>query len=151
MSRRDNSVRSTPTPAQWFMYSVFGRPLPRSMNAWVRRDLVGPGAVPRHLVRGLLPFTPIFAAFLLLFPGALWLRGAMVLLSVLLALFYTLAFMDLNRARRLELHGLPPDLKSDRAQAQLTKDRANYEKLHGPSRVDSEPMPPRSARRQLGD
>jgi len=129
-----------PNPAQWFMYAVFGRPLPISMREWVRHDLVGPGAVPRHLIRGLLPFTPIFLAFLLLFPGALWLRASMVLLSVLLALFYTLAFMDLNRARRLELHGLPADLKSDRAQERLSKERATYEKLHGPSRTFSSPI-----------
>lgn len=125
-----NTKASKPNIGQWFMYSVFGRPLPPSMQDWVRRDLVGPFAVPRHLLRGLLPFTPIFLAFLLLFPGALWLRGAMVLLSVLLALFYTLAFMDLNRARRLELHGLPPNLESDRKQKMLDRERADYERLH---------------------
>lgn len=124
------SGNSKPNLVQWFMYSVFGRPLPTSMQEWVRRDLVGPRAVPRHLLRGLLPFTPIFVAFLVLFPGALWLRGAMVLLSVLLALFYTLAFMDLNRARRLELHGLPADLKSDRKQELLDDERATYLRLH---------------------
>lgn len=139
--------RIRPSVAQWFMYSVFGRPLPRSMQNWVRRDLVGPGAVPRHLIRGLLPFTPIFLAFLVLFPGALWLRGAMVLLSVLLALFYTLAFMDLNRARRLELHGLRPDLKSDRAQKRMAQERSTYEKLHGPSQ--ERPLPPTAGRRTL--
>lgn len=125
-----SSGKSKPNPVQWFMYSVFGRPLPPSMQQWVRRDLVGPRAVPRHLLRGLLPFTPIFVAFLVLFPGELWLRAAMVLLSVLLALFYTLAFMDLNRARRLELHGLPPDLKSDRKQEMLDGERATYLRLY---------------------
>lgn len=124
----DPQNRERPNLVQWFMYSVFGRRLPNSMQDWVRRDLVGPRAVPRHLIRGLLPFTPIFAAFLILFPGALWLRGSMVLLSVLLALFYTLAFMDLNRARRLELHGLPPDLTSDRKQHEMDRQRASYEK-----------------------
>ncbi|WP_338891476.1 DUF5313 family protein [Rhodococcus sovatensis] len=118
-----------PNAVQWLGY-VLGRKLPMSMQDWVRNDLVGKGAVPRHLLRSMIPFMPIFIGFVVLFPGALWLRGAMVLLSVLLALFYTVAFMELNRARRLELHGLPSNLKSDRKRAALDTERARYEQLH---------------------
>lgn len=118
-----------PNAVQWLGY-VLGRKLPMSMQDWVRNDLVGKGAVPRHLLRSMIPFMPIFIGFVVLFPGALWLRGAMVLLSVLLALFYTVAFMELNRARRLELHGLPSNLKSDRRRAALDTERARYEQLH---------------------
>ena len=121
--------RTRPNAAQWLGY-VLGRKLPMSMQDWVRHDLVGKGAVPRHLLRSMIPFLPIFIGFLVLFPGALWLRGAMVLLSVLLALFYTVAFMELNRARRLELHGLPSNLKSDRKRAALDSERVRYEQLH---------------------
>ncbi|KZF06527.1 hypothetical protein A2J03_24360 [Rhodococcus sp. EPR-157] len=121
--------RTRPNAAQWLGY-VLGRKLPMSMQDWVRNDLVGKGAVPRHLLRSMIPFMPIFIGFLVLFPGALWLRGAMVLLSVLLALFYTVAFMELNRARRLELHGLPSNLKSDRKRAALDSERVRYEQLH---------------------
>ncbi|MGB7235020.1 MAG: DUF5313 family protein [Rhodococcus sp. (in: high G+C Gram-positive bacteria)] len=121
--------RTRPNAAQWLGY-VLGRKLPMSMQDWVRNDLVGKGAVPRHLLRSMIPFMPIFIGFLVLFPGALWLRGAMVLLSVLLALFYTVAFMELNRARRLELHGLPSNLKSDRKRAALDSERIRYEQLH---------------------
>ncbi|RRQ26565.1 hypothetical protein DK926_17320 [Rhodococcus sp. Eu-32] len=123
----DNAARTKPTFFQWLGYVIFGRKLPLSMQEWVRNDLVGKGAVPRHLFRSLLPFTPIFVGFLVLFPGPLWLRGAMVLLSVLLALFYTAAFMELNRARRLELHGLPRDLQSDRRRRDIDSQRARYE------------------------
>lgn len=121
--------RTRPNAIQWLGY-VLGRKLPMSMQDWVRNDLVGKGAVPRHLLRSMIPFLPIFIGFLVLFPGALWLRGAMVLLSVLLALFYTVAFMELNRARRLELHGLPSNLKSDRKRAALDSERVRYEQLH---------------------
>jgi hypothetical protein len=121
--------RTRPNATQWLGY-VLGRKLPMSMQDWVRNDLVGKGAVPRHLLRSMIPFMPIFIGFLVLFPGALWLRGAMVLLSVLLALFYTVAFMELNRARRLELHGLPSNLKSDRKRAALDSERIRYEQLH---------------------
>ncbi|MDJ0394230.1 DUF5313 family protein [Rhodococcus sp. G-MC3] len=122
--------RTRPGVTQWLGYVILGRTLPTSMQGWVRNDLVGTGAVWRHMLRSLLPFTPIFIAFLVLFPGALWLRGAMVLLSVLLALFYTAAFMELNSARRLELHGLPKDLQSDRKRSQTDAQRARYRQLH---------------------
>ena len=121
--------RTSPNPKQWLGY-VAGRRLPMSMQDWVRNDLVGKGAVPRHLVRSMIPFLPIFIAFLTLFPGALWLRGAMVLLSVLLAMFYTAEFMELNRARRIELHGLPANLQSDRKRAAVEDERERYERLH---------------------
>lgn len=121
--------RTRPNFAQWLGY-VAGRRLPMSMQEWVRNDLVGKGAVPRHLLRSMIPFLPIFVGFFVLFPGALWLRGAMVLLSVLLAMFYTVAFMELNRARRLELHGLPSDLQSDRKREALEDERVRYERLH---------------------
>lgn len=121
--------RTRPNFLQWLGY-VAGRRLPMSMQDWVRNDLIGRGAVPRHLLRSMIPFLPIFIGFFVLFPGALWLRGAMVLLSVLLALFYTVAFMELNRARRLELHGLPSNLQSDRKTAALEDERARYERLH---------------------
>ncbi|WP_442943223.1 DUF5313 family protein [Nocardia sp. NBC_00565] len=75
-----------PDPIQWIGYAV-GRRLPDSLREWVRNDLTGKYATPRHIVRGLVPFTPLFAVFLF-FPGELWLRGSMVLLAVLLALLY---------------------------------------------------------------
>ncbi|PFW98185.1 hypothetical protein CJ469_06439 [Nocardia farcinica] len=69
------------------------------------------------MLRGLVPFVPLFAVFLF-FPGELWLRGSMVLLALLLALFYTVAFMPMNRAHRLAKHGLPADLENpERADA----------------------------------
>ncbi|MGA9870005.1 MAG: DUF5313 family protein [Rhodococcus sp. (in: high G+C Gram-positive bacteria)] len=118
-----------PNFRQWLGYIV-GRKLPPSMQEWVKNDLTGKGAVPRHICRSMIPFTPIFIGFFVLFPGALWLRGSMVLLSLLLALFYTAAFMELNRARRLELHGLPSDLQSDRKRRAVEDERERYEKLH---------------------
>lgn len=123
--------RSRPNPFQWLAYCA-GRRLPDSMQNWVRHDLVGPWAVPRHLIRSMIPFTPIFVAFLVLFPGELWLRGAMILLSVLLALFYSVAYMEPNRARRLQQHGLDPTLTSTKRRTRRDAERARYAQLHGP-------------------
>ncbi|WP_174188117.1 DUF5313 family protein [Nocardia barduliensis] len=120
--------RRRPGPIQWIGYA-FGRRLPDSMREWVREDLTGRFAATRHVVRGMVPFTPLFAAFLL-FPGELWLRGAMVLLALLLALFYTVAFMPMNRAHRLAKHGLPADLENPRRARQRESERARYAARH---------------------
>ncbi len=78
MSPRSKAKR--PNPFQWIAYAC-GRKLPDSMQDWVRNDLIGDWAVPRHMIRSMVPFLPIFAAFFL-FPGPVWLRGSMVLLGV---------------------------------------------------------------------
>lgn len=117
-----------PGPLQWIGYS-FGRTLPPSMREWVRNDLTGDRAVPRHLIRSMVPFVPLFAAGFLL-PGPIALRGAVVLLGVLLALFYSAAYMEPNRKRRLERHGLPTDLQNPRQQARFSAEKARYERIY---------------------
>lgn len=117
-----------PNPIQWIGYAC-GRRLPDSMSDWVRNDLTGRFATGRHLVRGMVPLTPIFAVFLL-FPGELWLRGAMILLAVLLGLFYCAAYMPMNRAHRLVAHGFPPDLQNPHTVAKQAAERAAYEANH---------------------
>ncbi|WP_213576270.1 DUF5313 family protein [Rhodococcus sp. USK13] len=128
MTNRSRGARIRPTPFQWLGYA-FGRRLPDSMQDWVRNDLIGDWAVPRHLVRSMVPFIPVFAAFFL-FPGPVWLRGSMVLLGVFLALFYSVAYMAQNRSRRLEKHGLPPDLENPKARRRHDAERAAYYRAH---------------------
>jgi hypothetical protein len=123
--------RTRPTPLQWIGYTA-GRPLPASMQDWVRNDLTGSWRVPRHLVRGMIPFVPIFVVFMF-FPGPLYLRLMMVLLGLLLALFYSAAYMAQNRSRRLEQHGLPGDLENPKQVRREADDRAAYERIHGRS------------------
>lgn len=114
-----------PNPIQWIGYSC-GRTLPDDLRDWVRHDLTGTFALPRHIVRGLFPLTPIFALFLL-FPGELWLRGAMILLAVLLAVFYIVAYMPMNRAHRLAKHGFPQNLENPARATRRAAERAAYE------------------------
>lgn len=124
-----SNTQNRPNPWQWIGYSV-GRTLPPSMRDWVRNDLTGDRAVPRHLLRSMVPFLPLFAAGFLL-PGPLALRGAVVLLGLLLALFYSAAYMEPNRQRRLERHGLPKDLQNPRKAQQFAVEQARYESLYG--------------------
>jgi len=114
-----------PTPAQWLAY-VAGRPLSPELREWVRNDLVGPHGSARHLARTQLAYSPIYIVFLS-FPGPLWIRGLMVLLALLLSTFYTVAYMDQNISRRLQLNGLPPDLESAKVRRTRAGDRTAYE------------------------
>ncbi|GAB2921471.1 DUF5313 domain-containing protein [Rhodococcus aerolatus] len=122
-------TRTRPGPIRWLLYAV-GRPLPDEMREWVRRDVAGPGAPVRHVLRSQVLFVPIYLAFLLL-PGPAYVRVLMVLLSVLLSAFYTVAYMDQNRARRLEQHGLEVDLSSARSRRRHEAEREAYERTHG--------------------
>ncbi|MFC9999289.1 DUF5313 family protein [Nocardia sp. NPDC127526] len=117
-----------PNPIQWLGYAL-GRRLPDSMTDWVRYDLTCKHSYMRHLIRGMVPFSPLFAAFLC-FPGELWLRGAMTLLAMILAWFYCSAHMHLNRAHRLRQHGLPEDLKNPEAQKLRDFEVARYVAAH---------------------
>ena len=122
--------RTRPGPVRWVLYAL-GRPLPAHLREWVRHDVAGPGAAVRHVLRSQVLFVPIYAAFLLL-PGPAYVRVLMVLLSVLLSAFYTVAYMDQNRARRLEQHGLEVDLSSARARRRRDREREAYESTYGP-------------------
>lgn len=117
--------RTRPTPLQWVAYS-FGRKLPDHLQDWVRRDLTGSHAFTRHLLRSEAPYVPIFVAFMFL-PGALWLRLCTALLAVLLSVFYSIVYLPQNRARRLELHGLPGDLQPAKAQRRRDIEHRAYE------------------------
>ncbi|WP_027502609.1 DUF5313 family protein [Rhodococcus sp. UNC363MFTsu5.1] len=116
-----------PNPLQWIAYAC-GAKLPESMNDWVLNDITGDHYVVRHLVRAMVPFLPLFAIFML-FPGPLWLRGSMVLLGILLALFYSVVYIHQNRARRLQKNGLPMDLDNPRRKAAREAEEDAYRRL----------------------
>jgi len=118
-----------PNPVQWLGYSI-GRSLPPSCEDWVRNDLTGRFAAPRHVLRSLVPFVPIFIAFLVFLPGPFWLRGSTMLLGVFLAVFYSVAYMNQNRTKRLVQHGLPIDLVNPAARARREAERDAYLAMH---------------------
>jgi hypothetical protein len=119
-----------PNVLQWWGYA-HGRTLPRSMQDWVKNDLTGDWAAPRHLFRSMVPFVPIFALILLLVPGQFWLRCAMVLLMAILALVFSGAYMKQNRVSRLVKHGLPADLENPKIVRAREESRARYLEIYG--------------------
>ncbi len=121
-------TRTRPSTLQHLGYAV-GRRLPDTQRDWVRHDLTSRHHAVREVLRTELLYTPVFVVFLL-FPGPLWLRGLMVLLGLLLSTFYAVAFLEQNRHRRLEQHGLPTDLVSDHDQRAQERARTAYERTY---------------------
>ena len=107
------------------------------MREWVINDLTGDHAVVRHLIRGQIPFVPIYVIFLF-FPGELWLRLAMVALAALLGLFFSAAYMEENRIRRLVRHGLPGDLQNPRKTAEAQRVSDAYLQMHHRDTVEGD-------------
>ncbi|MBL1080030.1 DUF5313 family protein [Nocardia sp. 2] len=121
--------RSTPTFAQRVRY-IAGGTLPVSMSQWVIRDLTGPGAARRYLLRFLVPIFPPLCLFLLV-PGPLWMGAGMMALLYLPLIYFTVALMYVYRRARLVKHGLDPALADHRERERAAADRAAYERRHG--------------------
>ncbi|ALG83688.1 DUF5313 family protein [Gordonia phthalatica] len=113
-----------PNPIQWVRYA-YGHTLPESKREWVRNDLTGPMATPRHLIRTQFAFLPLYLAMFFAFDGAVWIRALMVLLAVLLALIFSAAYMAQNRVVRLRKHdlGFSPLTQRQRVQADAATER----------------------------
>lgn len=125
---------SRPNPVQWIAYA-YGARLPDSKRDWVANDLMGRTATPRHFLRSQFCFVPVYLVLFFAFPGPLWVRGLMVLLSMLLAFIFALAYMDQNRVRRLMKHGLGETPHTYRQQAAAEKAKAEYEAVYAARRA----------------
>jgi hypothetical protein len=122
------TVRVTPTVFQKAKY-LLGRPLPESMRDWVVRDVTGPGSARRYVLRGVIPFVPIFIAFAFV-PGPVIYRMGMIALLLIPLVYFEIALMGIYRRHLLTTNGLDGDLigAKRRARRAVTKDEyeANY-------------------------
>lgn len=109
---------------------IGGATLPPSMADWVLRDLTGPGATRRYLLRFLLPVLPVMCLFLLV-PGPLWMGLSMMALLYLPLIYFTIALVYVYRRHRLVSHGLDPELAVSAQQRRAEAERAAYEHRHG--------------------
>ncbi|WP_410871626.1 DUF5313 family protein [Nocardia sp. A7] len=123
------SERGTPSFPQRIGY-ICGRTLPPSMRDWVLRDLTGPGATRRYLLRILVPILPLLAVFLLV-PGPLWIGLSMMALLYLPLIYFTVALTYVFRRNRLLRHDLDPALADAGARAKEQGQRTAYEQRHG--------------------
>lgn len=127
-------MSSRPNPLQWVAY-VYGAKLPDSQRDWVRNDLTGRFATPRHLLRAQASFVPIYLALYFGFPGQWWIRALMVLLASSLAFIFSIAYKDQNRVRRLLKHDLGHSPLTQRQQVEAEKAKARYEAVYLPRRT----------------
>ncbi|MFT3660710.1 MAG: DUF5313 family protein [Gordonia sp. (in: high G+C Gram-positive bacteria)] len=128
-----------PNPLQWIGY-VYGAKLPDSKREWVANDLMGPHAMARHLFRSQVSFLPLYLIMYFSFPnGPVWVRLLMVLLAVSLALIFSGSYMDPNRARRLEKHGLGDSPLTYKQRAEAAKMKDQYEAIYASRRAAAHP------------
>ncbi|WP_043655832.1 DUF5313 family protein [Nocardia thailandica] len=122
-------TRSTPTPWQRLRY-IAGGTLPPELRDWVLRDLTGPGATRRYLMRFLIPILPVLCLFLLV-PGPAWMGLSMMALLYLPLVYFTVALTYVYRRHRLIKHGLDPALAVAADERRADAERHAYELRHG--------------------
>ncbi|MFW0790594.1 DUF5313 domain-containing protein [Gordonia sp. CPCC 205333] len=101
-----NTVR----PRSWqYLRYIYGARLPESMTAWVTRDLIGPGAATRMVLRWAVPCLILIAPMFFV-PADILVRLNMTIPIILPYLFFSMALNRVYRRHRLAQHGLDPDL-----------------------------------------
>lgn len=119
-----------PGPLQHVGY-VYGRRLPDSMRAWVARDLAGPGAVRRHVIRMAIPPLLVLAPFWLL-PASLYVHLEMTAPIYIWAVLMSLALNKMWRRHRLTQHGLDPNLVDEIRREREAAVHEAYIRKYGP-------------------
>jgi hypothetical protein len=100
------SDMTRPNPVQWIWYTFGGR-LGPLYSGWVLHDTTCRTRWLRQVVRAVVQVAPAAAVVLALL-GSSWLAWAAVGCGALLALWYSLAYIDSTAERRLVKHGYEP-------------------------------------------
>ncbi len=114
--------RRRPNPLLWIWYAFGGR-LPSRHAEWVLHDITTRTWVVRHLSRSLVQISP--GALILLAPGPLWVTGMSLLGGVIMALWYSVAYMEYTCEYRLHKHGYP--VGTGRATREAASERSRQE------------------------
>jgi Family of unknown function (DUF5313) len=97
---------SRPGPVRWLWYTFGGRLGPLYCG-WVLRDTTARTRWLRQAVRGTVQVVPAALLMLVVLPSG-WLTWASIVLGLLLALWYSLAYINQTAERRLVKHGYEP-------------------------------------------
>ena len=95
-----------PDPVRWLWYTFGGRLGPR-YSGWVLRDTTTRTRWLRQAVRGGVQVVPPALLMLVVLPFN-WVTWASIVLGLLLALWYSLAYINQTAERRLVKHGYKP-------------------------------------------
>jgi len=121
----DHESRTRPNPFEVIKY-LLGRPLPESMRDWVIRDVTGPGCMRRYIIRGVVPFLPIFIAFSFV-PGPVAYRLGMIALLLIPLVYFEIALMSIYRRHLLTTNGIDGDLIGVKRRARQEITKTEYE------------------------
>jgi hypothetical protein len=128
--------RWPPAPSTLSWTDEPNRPLHHDADIVDRNNPTGGPAMPRHLIRSVIAFRQVDAGVALLLPGSLALRGAALVLAVLLALVDSSGFIAMN-ARRRPRSALP---SQDPENARATR-RHKHETARGGVKTPEEDIP----------
>ena len=95
-----------PDPPRWLWYTFGGTLGPRYAE-WVLRDTTSRTRWLRQAVRGTVQISPLALVMLVVLPFS-WLTGAAIANGLILALVYSLAYINQTGDRRLVNHGYEP-------------------------------------------
>ncbi|OBB48250.1 MULTISPECIES: DUF5313 domain-containing protein [unclassified Mycobacterium] len=119
-----------PNIIQYIAYS-YGRRLPDSMREWVARDLAGPGALRRHMIRMAIPPFLVLAPFWLL-PASFYVHLEMTAPIYIWAILMALALNKIWRRHRLAQHGLDQNLVDEIRRQKDARMHEDYVRRFGP-------------------
>ncbi|MCW2634114.1 MAG: hypothetical protein JWQ99_481 [Blastococcus sp.] len=95
-----------PDVLHWLWYALGGR-LPARFSPWVLHDTTTRTWALRHLLRAAVQLAVPIGLVLLLVPGEFWIRGMAALGGILLALFFSTAYMSETTENRVKRAGYP--------------------------------------------
>jgi len=95
-----------PNPVWWLWYAMGGR-LPERYRGWVLHDTTTRTWVLRHMARMFVQLAIPIALVLIFVPGAFWIRGMAALGGILLAMFFSVAYMPETTENRVVRAGYP--------------------------------------------
>jgi hypothetical protein len=117
----DRKKPRRPDPFHWMWYALGGG-LPERNREWVLHDTTTRTWALRHVLRSFVQLAIPIGLVLLLVPGPFWIRGMAALGGVLLALFFSLAYMTETTENRVKRAGYPAGT------AQATRDRLGHDR-----------------------
>ena len=105
------TAEKKPTGFLYVKY-CYGAALPASMIEWVARDLAGPGAARRMVLRWSVPCLLLLAPMLLV-DTSMFVRANMTIPILAPYIMFSIALNKVYRRHRLQQHGLDQDLVND--------------------------------------
>jgi hypothetical protein len=129
--RPETAQHQDPTPTtgkldrpgvlRWVWYALGGS-LPARYSPWVLHDTSTRTWAVRHVLRSFVQLAVPIALVLILVPGPFWIRGMAALGGILLALFFSLAYMTETLENRAKRAGYPA------GSAQAARDRSGRDR-----------------------